>query len=222
MRRRVRSSKLDGHVTVQRRHSAKREARRQRLIDAARSAFLTKGFDATTIDDIVSVSGGSRGTLYIYFGGKPALYEAVVKREAVRLVETLSAALSDASELSSFLTAVMDVATGEKAIALLRLVIVRCEQHHAIPDIFRQTIPILETLTVNHLWACVDFPQLPEPMRHALADALLMGIAQAQLSKLTGIAGQGDEAVLSRQVIRHLTALIAAFERATTDRERRE
>jgi AcrR family transcriptional regulator len=49
---------------------AKRESRRQQILDAARVCFSRDGFHATTTADIVRESGVSQGTLYLYFETK--------------------------------------------------------------------------------------------------------------------------------------------------------
>src|SRR5579871_4006936 len=49
---------------------AKRESRRQQILDAARACFSPDGFHATTTADIVRESGVSQGTLYLYFETK--------------------------------------------------------------------------------------------------------------------------------------------------------
>jgi AcrR family transcriptional regulator len=49
---------------------AKRESRRQQILEAARTCFARDGFHATTTADIVRESGVSQGTLYLYFETK--------------------------------------------------------------------------------------------------------------------------------------------------------
>lgn len=57
-------------------------ARRQELLDAARSVFERKGYGATTIADITAVAGVSRATFYVYFASKRDVF--VVLAEQVR------------------------------------------------------------------------------------------------------------------------------------------
>ena len=52
--------------------------RRRELLVAARDAFLDRGFVATTVDDIVAAAGVARGTFYLYFSDKRAVFEALV------------------------------------------------------------------------------------------------------------------------------------------------
>src|SRR4028118_1927348 len=56
----------------------KREARRQAILDAAYDLFLEKGYEATTLSDVVGRSGGSLATLYELFESKPGLLRAMV------------------------------------------------------------------------------------------------------------------------------------------------
>src|ERR1700734_2978160 len=56
---------------------AKRETRRQQILDAALRCFSRDGFHATTTADIVRESGVSQGTLYLYFTTKDDIVVAL-------------------------------------------------------------------------------------------------------------------------------------------------
>lgn len=56
------------------------DVRINELMDAAESLFLEKGFDATTVSDIVARAGVAKGTYYHYFAAKPDIYEALRHR----------------------------------------------------------------------------------------------------------------------------------------------
>src|SRR5271163_4680770 len=56
-------------------------AKRRQITDAARSVFLTAGFDGASMNDIVRAAGVSKGTLYAYFNSKDELFEAIIRRE---------------------------------------------------------------------------------------------------------------------------------------------
>lgn len=43
--------------------------------------FLKKGYDNVSIDEIIGVVGGSKATIYAWFGGKEGLFEAVVRQK---------------------------------------------------------------------------------------------------------------------------------------------
>jgi AcrR family transcriptional regulator len=55
-----------------------REERRQQLLEAARDAFVDRGFGQTTVDDIVARASVARGTFYLYFPDKRAIFEEIV------------------------------------------------------------------------------------------------------------------------------------------------
>ncbi len=54
------------------------ELRREALLEAARAVFLERGYAAASIDDVVSRVGGSKATVYQYFGNKEGLFGAMV------------------------------------------------------------------------------------------------------------------------------------------------
>jgi AcrR family transcriptional regulator len=56
---------------------AKRESRRQQILQAALRCFSRDGFHATTTADIVRESGVSQGTLYLYFETKDDIVVAL-------------------------------------------------------------------------------------------------------------------------------------------------
>jgi AcrR family transcriptional regulator len=42
--------------------------------------FLERGYAAVSVDDVLAVAGGSKSTVYTYFGSKDGLFEAVILR----------------------------------------------------------------------------------------------------------------------------------------------
>lgn len=55
-----------------------KEMRRREILRAAFQAFAEKGYDKTSMEDIVQTSGLSKGTLYWYFDSKQTLFVALV------------------------------------------------------------------------------------------------------------------------------------------------
>ena len=54
------------------------DERRSELIAAAQRLFYTKGYEHTSVSDIVEAVGVAQGTFYYYFDSKTAILEAVV------------------------------------------------------------------------------------------------------------------------------------------------
>lgn len=47
------------------------------LLDSATALFLERGYDAVSLDDIVQHAGGSKASIYKYFGNKEGLFKAI-------------------------------------------------------------------------------------------------------------------------------------------------
>ena len=59
--------------------------RRQQIMMHARDVFAKRGYHAAKIDDIVAAAGVARGTFYLYFEDKRAIFEEIVDRTITRL-----------------------------------------------------------------------------------------------------------------------------------------
>ena len=66
-------AKLDRRV-------AQGEATRQALLDAARAAFGSQGYAATSLDEIVAAAAVTKGALYYHFADKESLFRAVFEQ----------------------------------------------------------------------------------------------------------------------------------------------
>ena len=56
--------------------------RRRELIDCAQGMFLSRGYERTTINDVIMATGLSKGAFYHYFRSKEDLLEAIAARFA--------------------------------------------------------------------------------------------------------------------------------------------
>lgn len=72
----------------------RKEARPAELAAAALELFTEKGFAATRLEDIAARAGVSKGTVYLYFDGKEALFKAAVE-------EAMAPALAAAEALAA-------------------------------------------------------------------------------------------------------------------------
>ncbi len=78
------------------------DQRRERVVRAVAPLFLKKGYDNVTIDDIIGAAGGSKATIYAWFGGKDGLFEAVVRQKCEDV--TLSIDIDSKGSLEEQLT----------------------------------------------------------------------------------------------------------------------
>ena len=73
-----------------------------KIVSAAWQLFYRQGYDDTTIDEIVEVSGTSRGSFYHYFEGKDALLSSLsylFDEKYEDLMETMDMSLSPIDKL---------------------------------------------------------------------------------------------------------------------------
>lgn len=77
-------AKVDGRVS---RARLLRESRRASMLAEARKIFSQKGYHDTSIDDLIEAAGIARGTFYLYFESKRAIFDELLDG----LVTTLQA-----------------------------------------------------------------------------------------------------------------------------------
>jgi TetR/AcrR family transcriptional regulator, mexJK operon transcriptional repressor len=54
--------------------------KRDKIVRSASKLFLERGYDSVSMNDIIDLVGGSKGTIYSNFGSKEKLFEAVVEQ----------------------------------------------------------------------------------------------------------------------------------------------
>ena len=64
--------------------------KKYKFINAAKTLFVRKGYDDTTMIDIAEEAGLSRRTLYSYFESKVEVFQAVVNSEVEKILTQLS------------------------------------------------------------------------------------------------------------------------------------
>ena len=69
-----------------RRARTRREQRRETIMRAGERTFGTRGYNGTSVADVLEAAGIARGTFYLYFDGKVALFQALVDRFIARVM----------------------------------------------------------------------------------------------------------------------------------------
>ncbi len=72
-----------------------RQFDRDEVLDRAMAVFWRRGYEATSIQDLVEATGINRGSLYGTFGDKKGLFLAVLDRYGEKVAKPLMAELSD-------------------------------------------------------------------------------------------------------------------------------
>jgi len=74
--------------------AGRRAERRQAILAAALREFSARGFAAARLDDVADAAGIAKGTIYLYFRDKEALFQDLIRSEMSPVVATLETALA--------------------------------------------------------------------------------------------------------------------------------
>lgn len=112
-------------------------ARRQAILAAARRLFIEKGFEKTTLSDIIAVAGGSRATLYEHFGDKEGLFRAIMEEDNAMILSGLAPAQADdrvtpEAGLTAFALHLVKALLNEETTGTVRILI---SEGDRVPDI---------------------------------------------------------------------------------------
>jgi len=103
------------------------QARRALLVETACEVFLEKGYGGASLDDIIAKAGGSRRNVYEWFGGKEALFAAVVHEAIGEILASLSAPELETQEPREALIAIgrtfVETLVSPRVLALYRVVV---------------------------------------------------------------------------------------------------
>ncbi len=85
----------DPKAKAERRTPVPKAERRQQILSAARGLFAKRGYHLTTIDDIVAQAGVARGTFYLYFEDKRAIFSDLIDRFGSQLAVAIVRIVTD-------------------------------------------------------------------------------------------------------------------------------
>jgi AcrR family transcriptional regulator len=95
--------------------------RRQHILSAARNVFTKRGYHHATIDDIVAEAGVARGTFYLYFEDKRAVFSDLIDRfnskitMAIQRIDMGPSAPNMADQVRANIRGIIGVALSERA-----------------------------------------------------------------------------------------------------------
>ncbi|MBP2230975.1 AcrR family transcriptional regulator [Azospirillum agricola] len=128
-------------------------ARRQAILEAAALLFIEKGFEKTTLTDIINRAGGSRATLYEHFGDKEGLFRAMMEENSLHILEGLSEAQADdlASPevgLTKFALRFVQILLNDRTVSIVHILV---SEGARIPDIAESFFHIGPETTIRRL-----------------------------------------------------------------------
>ncbi len=189
------------------------DERREQILDCAQNLFFTKGFEATTVQDLMLAAGVSKGGFYHHFAAKEDVLEAVSQRLAgvsVELIEEVMAVhgLTAFERLNQSLRALRQFKS-EHAEGILAAfaALLRPENMTLYNRINRVNIEAVLPLFTQIIAAGQEDGSFDVPDAHLAAQALLAlgsmthdAVAKAIASKGTG-NGQTANAELSAALV---------------------
>jgi AcrR family transcriptional regulator len=118
--------------------------RRAAIVAAAFDEFIARGFAATRLDDVARRAGVAKGTIYLHFKDKEALFEELVRTAIVPLISRLAppvpppGSVREALERFAF-TFIQEVATTRRG-DLVRLIVAEGPRFPAIADFYYREV----------------------------------------------------------------------------------
>ena len=64
----------------------RKDARPEEILSAALDVFTERGFAATKLEDVARKAGVTKGTIYLYYESKEALFKAIVRQTIVPVI----------------------------------------------------------------------------------------------------------------------------------------
>lgn len=107
--------------------SRRQNERREKILQAATEVFFKSGFAGASIDEVIAKVGGSKRTIYDYFGSKEALFAAIVREFPAGALPPLAAEELSTHNLETLLRDVgrryLEVIMSPPALALYRTMV---------------------------------------------------------------------------------------------------
>jgi len=108
------------------------------MIEAAYRLFMERGYGAVSVDDVIREAGGSKATLYKFFGSKEGLMRAVVESLADRMLREIDVQFPSGRSVRESLLQIggvlVELALSENAITQQRHAVAHAR---AFPDVSR-------------------------------------------------------------------------------------
>lgn len=120
-------------------------AKRRQILSGARKVFRAKGFDGASMEVIAKQAGVSKGTLYVYFSSKEALFEALILEDRNSQAELMQEVLVSSADVETDLrrigrTYLEKMAKPEK-LSTLRMVIGASEKFPQFGELLYEAGP---------------------------------------------------------------------------------
>lgn len=137
-------------MPVQRRaiRDDQKDARQAAIVDAAYELVAKGDFDQVSMADVASAAGLAKGTLYLYFPTKEALFLAVTERELAKWLEVVDEALAESQPTAAVVATIVARSLGDRPVLARLLTILHPLLEH---NIDRETALRFKTTLLQRL-----------------------------------------------------------------------
>jgi AcrR family transcriptional regulator len=127
------------------RWTRRKRARPAEIVDAALKVFAEKGFAGARMEDIAARAGVTKGTIYLYFENKEAVFKTLVRESIGATLNEVTANVRDyngsAKELLRFaLTAMAHLLTSSDRVVLPKIIIGESGNFPELARFYREEI----------------------------------------------------------------------------------
>ena len=123
------------------------EITRQRIIDAAREVFLSRGVSRTSMEQIAAQAGVTRGAIYWHFSNKTELFSALREQVLLPLIDRMDDSLlvenndDPLGQIGKFLSGTIDALNeSSDTRQTFEIMMVKCEYVEEISAVLEQTL----------------------------------------------------------------------------------
>jgi len=193
--------------------------RRDVFLDAARLLIQTRGYERFSLQDILDVTGASKGAFYHYFDSKDAIVDAVVDRMATQadgLAESLLAdpELSAPRKLEALFGGIAEFKAERKDLVLGVMRVWLSEDNALVREKYRRLAsvrlrPWLERIVRQGIAEGTFTSRFPDHLARVLV-ALIEGMGELAMELWVG---RQDGTITFEEVKRTFDAYLEAFER---------
>ena len=124
------------------RWTRRKRARPGEILDAALKVFAAKGYAAARMEDIAREAGVTKGTIYLYFENKEAVFKSLVREEIGKALGTVTANVASFEGSAQLLlrvvmTTMFNVLIDSDKVALPKIVIAESTNFPWLAEFYR-------------------------------------------------------------------------------------
>jgi AcrR family transcriptional regulator len=124
--------------------AARAAERREAIMEAALDEFIARGFTATRLDDVAKRAGVAKGTIYLHFKDKEALFEELIRTAIVPLIGRLASppppGASVRGALEGFARTFIQEVAGTRRGDIVRLIVAEGPRFPGIADFYYREV----------------------------------------------------------------------------------